>query len=143
MSQNETEDLLQQIVELKRQNLNLQTYVDQIRPHFRIWNCNKCGQIRRFKDEAPTNKVMCELCDLEMRPYAIVQYRELKEQYDELDYKHSTALAERNRYAKQIQELVPLLAEFGYTVEENNIAEFLKQQLTYIKNLENAAAKLE
>ena len=139
---NETEDLLRELVEVKRQNTNLQAFVDQIRPHFRIWHCDKCGQIKRFQDEVPTQKVKCGLCDLEMRPYAIAQYRELKQQYDELDLRYSTSLAERNKYAKLVQDLIPLLAEYGYTTGEDNLVPFLRTQFEYLKRLESQIANL-
>lgn len=143
MAINDTEDLLRQLVEMQRQNTNLQAFVDQIRPHFRIWNCDKCGQIKRFKDEVPTDKVRCDLCELEMRPYAIHQYRELKQQYDDLDLRYSTALSERNKYAKMIQDQIPLLADYGYTTGEDNLIPFLRTQLEYLKKLEDQVANLD
>mgnify|MGYP001580437767 CR=1 FL=1 len=136
------EDLLLQIVELKKQLANLQNFADTIRPYFHIWNCDSCGQIKRFKNEIPVKRVMCELCELEMRPYAIAQYRELKQQYDDLDLLHSTAIAERNKYANIVQVLIPLLGEYGYNKEENDLISFLKTQFEYQKMLEEKLISL-
>ena len=143
MPQDDTQDLLKQIVEFKRQNTNLRAFVDQIRGHFLLWNCNKCGAMKRFTKEVPIAKVMCDLCEIEMRPYAIQQYRQLRDQYDELDDKHSAAIAERNKYAKIVQELIPLLQEYGYNPEDNNPLNFIKSQFLYLVKLEEKIAKLE
>jgi len=136
-SNEDVQDLLKQIVDLKRENANLQAFVDDIRPHFLIWKCPQCPNTLMFtKESPPVNTIKCELCEIEMRPNSILKYQQLKDQYDTLDEKHSQSLAERNKYAKLIQDLIPVLQEYGYNPQDNNPLFFIKQQLMYLTMLE-------
>ncbi|MGV8131512.1 MAG: hypothetical protein ACP5N7_05435 [Candidatus Pacearchaeota archaeon] len=147
MSDTESEnekDLLIQLSAFKNQVASLNKFVDQVRPYFTMWSCT-CGNLKRFpENELPdTDKITCELCNIQMTPYVMRMYHELKLQFDELDESYSTALAERNRYANVVQAIIPILEEFGYNKEENDITTFLKMQFEYFQLIEKRVTNVE
>jgi len=138
------EDLMQQLVTKTRECKKYKRITEVLKQHTEIWICPKCGNIVSFETIPDSEyEIKCQLCEVFMQPYSAYKYDKLLKDLEELDTQLTLIRKERNDYAKTIQEIIPVMENFGYNRKDSNPREFLEATLGYQKVLEDIILKLK